>query len=162
MIQFSIKHPLSITVIVALIVCIFFSALIFGMRWKKNSEIDTRTYQIVTLDTGRSYFGSLRNLGHEYVLLEDAFFLKAKTPEGTEEQTQETDAAATNSDELPFTLSRIGNQLYQPVDDLFIRSETIASWQNLDEESPVVAAIEEYLGTKAEEEQENGKKSKKK
>ncbi|MBI2410282.1 MAG: hypothetical protein HYV32_00095 [Candidatus Kerfeldbacteria bacterium] len=109
-----------------------------------NESIDTSTYQIVTLDSGRSYFGKLSGLDEEYILLANAFFLKANEPQLDENG----EAIEPEEGDLPFTLQRIGNQVYEPTDDVYLKSEHVLSWQNLNKDSSVVTAINEYLETK--------------
>lgn len=106
-----------------------------------KQAIDPSTYQVVTLDNGKTYFGKLRFLNNDYVLLEDVYFLKPSwEEEGTAETTEETTIA----------LQHIRNQLYEPADDLYIRSEDITSWQNLQRESRIVKAIKESLSAEEE------------
>lgn len=116
-------------------------------RMSADSAIDTGSYQMVTLDTGRSYFGTLSGLGDDYATLENAFFLQAKTPELNEAG----EVQPTPEGELPFVLQRVGNQVYEGSDDLSIKAEHIVSWQNLKEDSQVVQTIQEYIDKKPKE-----------
>lgn len=129
------------------VVCLILFALAL-FWWLQNQQpqrqqdnsiqqaIDSSTYQVVTLDNGKTYFGKLRFLNNDYVLLEDVYFLKTSFEE---EETEEADAGTT------IALQRIRNQLYEPADDLYIRAEDITSWQNLQRQSRIVQAIEESL-----------------
>ncbi len=131
---------------VAVALCILFVVGFLVWSQRVNATIDTSTYQIVSLDSGRSYFGSLKDLDKEYVLLENAFFLKANNPEVDKSgNVVEPDPDA---EELPFSLQRVGNQVHQGDDDLYIRADHVLSWQNLEIDSPVVTAIDEYLESK--------------
>lgn len=118
-------------------------------RKASNRQIDQETYQIVTLTSGRSYFGALEGLDREYAMLRDAFYIRASAPEPSESAEE-----AKEPEETPLALKRVGNEIYQATDDLSIRTDQILSWQNLEVDSPVVSAIDNFLESQTEEKKE--------
>jgi hypothetical protein len=132
--------------VVVVLIVVLLAALIVGKSAYRarqaDKDINTDTYQIVTLTSGRSYFGKLSGLGNEYASIENTFYLQAKTP-----QVDESGNAIENpaDDGLPFTLQPIRNQVYQPEAPMSIRASDISNWQNLSKDSAVAKAIDEYL-----------------
>lgn len=139
-------RPVGMVVGLIIVLCVLYVVFYVVKQQRVNASVDAETYQIVTLDSGRSYFGSLNDLEKEYVLLENAFFLKANSPDVDAEGN--VVEPSTDEEELPFSLQRVGNQVHQGNDNLYIRADHIVSWQNLETDSPVVTAIDEYLASK--------------
>lgn len=136
------KYSIGVTVFFVVILGVVFA------RWQQTTgtifpdrAIDSSTYQVVMLDNGKTYFGKLSGLGSEYVELKDVYFIKPSW----EEAAEEGEEVETN-----IALQRIRNQLYEPVDDMSIRSDHIISWQNLREDSQVLEAIQEFLSSEEE------------
>lgn len=117
---------------------IFFAVIlvISLILWQQTDRaIDSSTYQVVMLDNGKTYFGRLSGLSRDYVLLQDVYFIKPSWEE---------EAVGEKAVETNIALQRIRNQLYEPVDDMYIRSDYIINWQNLRSDSQVVTAIQEF------------------
>ncbi len=144
-------QPLWMCVAAIMLTVVLLAALIFVKSAYTTAAADkginSDAYQVVTLKSGRSYFGKLSDLGKEYARIESTFYLQPKTPEVNESGEVITPEG---DDELPFTLQRIGNQVYGPEAEIFIRTDDISNWQNLSGDSPVAKAIDEYLSGKKE------------
>lgn len=93
-------------------------------------------YQAVFLDNGQVFFGKLKNVQGEYMILESAYYTKkAEVPE---DATDEQKAAIENN----VSLSKVGNEIYGPESTMSIRAEQVLFWQNLKSDSKVSQAIE--------------------
>lgn len=148
---FHIPKEVRVALLPIVVILIGIGVWVYGQSFLMDQAIDQTTYQIVTLNDGRSYFGKLKGLGREYVHLRGTFFLKVSAPEFSPEGEEEP------SSEEPFALQRMGTQLYGPEEDVYIHESQIVSWQNLREDSPVVTAIEEYQNTKASDKKDSNK-----
>lgn len=92
-------------------------------------------YQAVFLDNGQVFFGKLKNVNGEYLVLENAYYTKkASVPE---DATDEQKAAI----EANVSLAKVGSEVYGPETSMSIRSEQVLFWQNLTEDSKVSTAI---------------------
>lgn len=93
-------------------------------------------YQAVFLDNGRTFFGKLKNIDGDYLLLESAYY--AKDAEVPENATAEQKAAIKNN----VSLAKVGSEVYGPETSISIRAEQVLFWQNLKSDSKVTQAIE--------------------
>lgn len=98
-----------------------------------GQRIDGSTYQVVYLDNGTAYFGKLQNTSGDYLVMTSPYTAQdVKAPDGSE-----SDAAETQTTLLP-----VKSQVYGPQDSIALRAEKVLFWQNLDERSKIVQAIE--------------------
>lgn len=104
-------------------------ALIFLWQVLTSLEfplVDSKKWQAVSLSNTQIYFGHLKEISGKYALLKDAYYLQA--PSGTQTTTN---------------LVRLEEKLYGPENQIYIPKEQIVFWENLQENSQVVRAIEQ-------------------
>lgn len=129
------KWPLFAAVGVVIVAILVASWFMFG-RGVSPKVPATDRYQAVFLDNGQVFFGKLKNVDGEYLVLEEAYYTKkADVPE---DATDEQKAAI----EANVSLAKVGSEVYGPETTMSIRSEQVLFWQNLTKDSKVAQAIE--------------------
>lgn len=104
--------------------------LVLIFLWQLSNTVNFPTadpgrWQAVTLDSNQLYFGHLKDLNDSYILLTDVYYLKAN-PAGTQP---------------PVSLFKLTNEIYGPDGNLYIPKNKILYWDNLQENSQAVQAI---------------------
>lgn len=133
---------LNIISIILLIASAFLIAsLIFKIattNTKQESEyIDKNKYQAVFLEGGQVYFGKVRELNKDYVIVNDIYYLRVNEQQAAEGQQQ------TQQD---ISLAKLGCELHGPQDQMVINRSQVTFWENLkDDDSQVVKAIKEFV-----------------
>lgn len=94
-------------------------------------RVDPNKYQAVFLNGGDSqqsystYFGHIRKLNNDYVVLQDVFYLTSQD----------------NSSQL----TKLGcQQLHAPYDELVLNRDQVAFWENIRDDGQVVKAIDQF------------------
>ncbi|MFZ1458609.1 MAG: hypothetical protein WAT17_01900 [Candidatus Saccharimonadales bacterium] len=122
------RRTLSILAIVALAV----GAVAWAYTTSpKGQSIDTSTYQVVYLTNGQAYFGKLENTSGEYLVIRSPYSAQSVQ---SEQKAGEVTTPTT-------TLLRVRDQVYGPEDSIAIRTETVAFWQNLRDDSKITALL---------------------
>lgn len=100
-----------------------------------NSEqkIDHSKYQVVYLVGGQAYFGKLKNMGGDYLIIESPY---------TAQSVGSSDSDKTASSDNTTTLLKVSSQVYGPEDSIAIKSSQVLFWQNLRADSKVSKAID--------------------
>ncbi len=118
-----------------------------GLSNTTETTFTKDSYQAVFLSNGQVYFGKVRNLSNQYVILTDTYYLirgqsiQAQTPE---EQSAEQAQTA-------FGLRKLGeNEIHGPIDEMVINRDHILFVEELTGESPLVQAIKRKKETPVE------------
>lgn len=147
-------HELKIPFAQSFVAAILLAVIVIGWQMLRvrtaDQAIDHSTFQVITLTNGRTYFGSLEDLGKDYVVLKNAFFLQSTV--ASEDSAQAADT--TSEDEAPVALQRMSSLMYRPQNDFYVRANEVISWQNLDKDSRVAEAIQEYFKTQEEDDED--------
>lgn len=94
-------------------------------RYNKNDFVDNSTYQALFLTNNQVYFGHLKNINSDYLILSDVYY--AKVSEGGAGQ-----------------LVKLGAiEPHKPKDKMIINQDQLLFWENLNYDSPVVNTIKE-------------------
>ncbi len=89
-----------------------------------GATIDTETYQAIFLTNNQIYFGRLKNISSDYLILSDVYYVKVKE-----------DGAG--------QLVKLGmGEPHGPKDEMVINQDQILFWENLKFDSPVVKTIQ--------------------
>lgn len=92
-------------------------------RYDKKAFIDSTTYQAVFLTNDQIYFGYLKSISSDYLILFDAYYVKVNES-GTGEL---------------IKLGRI--EPHAPRDEMIINQDHVLFWENLKPDSTVVQKI---------------------
>ncbi len=92
-------------------------------RYKRTDFIDPNTYQSVVLTTNQVYFGHLKSINDEYLILSDVYYIKMESEGGR--------------------LVKLGvNEAHGPQDKMVINQDQVVFWENLRPDSQVVKTIQ--------------------
>lgn len=104
---------------------------VFGFPRRGFNYVDYSKYQAVFLANGQVYFGKLENPESDYPRLTGVYYL------------QTGGFASSTSD---VRLVKLGSELHQPEDAMYLQKSQILFYENLKDESRVVQAINNYQG----------------
>lgn len=93
-------------------------------------------YQAVFLDNGQAFFGKLKNVSGEYLIVENAY--RAQSQQLPQDATEAQKQANANN----VSLIKVGKEVYGPENVVRIRAEQVVFWQNLEPNSKVSKAID--------------------
>lgn len=114
-----------LAVAVGVISVLFVTNFLKYDRYDKNDFIDPITYQAVFLTNEQIYFGRLKNIVSDYLILYDVYYAKV-TENGVGQ------------------LVRLGvGEPHGPRGEMIINQDQVLFWENLNLDSPVVKAIQQ-------------------
>ena len=94
-------------------------------RYDKNDFIDSNVYQAVFLTNDQIYFGRLKNISPDYLILSDVYYVKV-------------------NDGGAGQLVKLGEgEPHGPRGEMIINKDQVLFWENLNFDSPVVKAIQQ-------------------
>lgn len=98
--------------------------------YDKQDFIDSTVYQAVFLTNDQIYFGHLKNISSDYLILYDVYYVKI----------DESGAGK---------LVKLGQiEPHRPVNEMIINREHVLFWENLNPDSPVAQTIQGIRGNK--------------
>jgi hypothetical protein len=133
-----VKKLIVAVVGVLVILAILVGAMLFAQPKSSSSsaKVDTTKYQAIFLTNGQVYFGKLSDVSSGYVNITDVYYLQVQ---------QAVQPADTKSTESPkVSLTKLGNELHGPTDEMHISRDQVLFWENLKADSTVVKAISDY------------------
>lgn len=115
----------SLTVAVVLIGVVLFINLPNHDSYNQQDFIDTSTYQAIFLTNDQIYFGHLKNISSDYLLLSGAYYVKV------------------NEDGAGQIVKLGVIEPHAPEDKMIINQDQVLYWENLKPSSQVVRTINE-------------------
>ena len=102
--------------------------------------IDSDKYQAVFFTNGQVYFGKLKSLNPDYMVLTDIYYLQAKTDTNGEGNPQK----ASGQDSSNVQLVKLGSEIHGPDDEMVVNKDQILFFENLKKDSNVSTTIANY------------------
>lgn len=99
--------------------------------------VDRNKWQAVFLINGQVYFGRLREVNREYILLKDTYYLRVN---------QQLQPSPQQQPQL--NLVKLGNEVHGPEDTMYIPKSQIIFWENMRDDSSVVQLIKQLTESK--------------
>ena len=130
--------------IVAAIVCVvalligIIAALYAGNNNTKDTEsqyIYNNKLQAVFLNTGQVYFGNIKVLNNNFLVLDNIFYLQ------TNSSSSSTSATTSSSSGSNVSLVKLGCELHMPYDQMVINRSAVTFWENLQSGGQVAKAV---------------------
>ena len=110
--------------ILAIVVLVPRAYIILSSDTSLGTTIDAETYQAVFLTNDQIYFGRLKNISNDYLILSDVYYVKV-------------------NEEGAGQLTKLGaSEPHGPRDEMIINRDHILFWENLKVDSPVVKTIQ--------------------
>ena len=100
------------------------------------TSVDKDKYQALFMTNGQVYFGKLSNVDGNYTKLKDVYYLQVQQAVQPATDDKKTDPKV--------SLTKLGNELHGPTDEMNISRDQILFWENLKDDSTVVKAIKDY------------------
>lgn len=97
----------------------------------ESQYINGGKLQAVFLNTGQVYFGNIKTLNNNYLILNNIFYL----------QTTGSGSTATSSSNSNVTLVKLGCELHMPYDQMVINRTQVTFWENLQGNGQVAKAV---------------------
>ena len=126
---------LGLGVVVALLVVAVLSAVVFTSPKSQSGYVDNTKLQAVFLNTGQVYFGNVKLINSQYVVLDNIFYLQTNS-NGT--------AASTTTSKSNVSLVKLGCELHAPYDQMVINMQQVTFWENLQSNGQVAQAVAKY------------------
>lgn len=94
-------------------------------RYDKNEFIDQNTYQAIFLTNNQIYFGHLKNVNDDYLILSDVYYVKV------------------GEEENKSILVKLGTiEPHGPKGSMTVNKDQVLFWENLRPDSQVIKTIE--------------------
>ena len=128
-----------ITVVLVAVVAILIAAVIAVVvssddnAKAESTYVDSSKLQAVFLNTGQVYFGQIKSLNNDYLVLSDIYYL----------QTANSGASGSNANSN-VTLVKLGCELHEPYDQMVINSDQVTFWENLQDNGQVAKAVSTF------------------
>lgn len=121
-----------ILLLVALILVLTFSAPKSQANYVYNNKL-----QAVFLNTGQVYFGNIKEINSQYLVLTNIFYLQTNNKSGSSSSTN----SSSNSN---VSLVKLGCELHAPYDQMVINMQQVTFWENLQSKGQVAKAVAQY------------------
>ena len=136
------RKLIALVVGVLVIVALVIGAMLFSQSGSSSStssaKVDTSKYQAIFLTNGQVYFGKLSDINSGYVNITDVYYLQVQ------QAVQPADTKTANNEQPKVSLTKLGNELHGPTDEMHISRDQVLFWENLKGDSTVVKAITDY------------------
>ena len=126
------------SIINSILILLIIILAVLGIYFYRVSETKFpygKALQAVFLDNGHVYFGMITRESSEAIVLSNVYYLQINNAEML--------TAVIDNNE-PFSLVKLGNELHEPEDTMFIFKTHILFIEQLRESSKIVVAIENY------------------
>jgi hypothetical protein len=135
------KGLLTLIGIVGLVIVVALAAWLFLVKPSSTAGvIDGDKYQAVFFTNGQVYFGKLKSLNPDYMVLTDIYYLQAKSDSNKEGNPQK----ATAEDASNVQLVKLGSEIHGPDDEMVVNKDQILFFENLKKNSNVSTTIANY------------------
>lgn len=113
-----------------------------GVNWKLPTLLSANSYQAVFLSNGQVYFGQASSLNANYVTLRDVYYLQVS------QALQPATGKQVAQPQQSVSLAKLGaTELHKPKDEMKINRSQILFIEDLQDDSQVVKAIDDYKAT---------------
>jgi len=135
------RHPIAFLALTVVFILIMFGSVLVAAFVVKTSIVvegntpDESKYQAVFMTNGQVYFGKLTDVTSNYQTLTDVYYLQVQ---------QDVQPAKVDSTNSQISLNKLGSELHGPTDKMNIAESQILFWEDLKDDSAVVAAIKQY------------------
>lgn len=130
------KTVVVIIMLAAVVVLVSFAASLFSRSVETTDFVNEDQYQAVFLTNGQVYFGNITGANTNSMVLENIYYLQVDEqiqPEGEDV-----------ADDPQVSLTKLGEELHGPEDQMFINMNEVLFWENLREDGDVSQAIDQF------------------
>lgn len=125
----------AILFIVALLVASVVWFIYSSSPASQSRYVDTTKLQAVFLNTGQVYFGNVKVLNKDYLVLSNVYYLQSSNSTGT---------ASSSAANQNVSLVKLGCELHRPYDTMVVNSTQVTFWENLKADGQVAKAVDQF------------------
>lgn len=125
----------AILFIVALLVAAVVWFIYSSAPASQSSYVDSGKLQAVFLNSGQVYFGSIKELNQNYLVLTNVYYLQSNNSSNS------SSSSASNQN---ISLVKLGCELHRPYDTMVINSTQVTFWENLQADGQVAKAVAQF------------------
>ena len=103
----------------------------------EDKYVDSGKLQAVFLNTGQVYFGNIKTMNSQYLVLNNIYYLQTAGGSST--------AAATTAANSSVSLVKLGCELHEPYDQMVINRSQVTFWENLQDNGQVAQAVKTFV-----------------
>ncbi len=141
----AIKRPTALakwgTLGVGLVIAVLLISLIavvsFSGTKSQGDYIYTNKLQAVFLNTGQVYFGNIKDINSQYLVLQNIYYLQTNN-------SNSSSTSSSNSSNSNVSLVKLGCELHAPYDQMVINMSQVTFWENLQSTGQVAKAVAQY------------------
>ncbi len=128
--------------VAALLLAVAAAGVLWG-QWRERSvqRYPQSRWQAVFIDNGQVYFGHVRNVTSQSMVLTDIYYLQTAGPQ--------LQPSGGTDDQQKLNLIKLGNEVHGPDDRMVITRSHVLLVENLRDDSKVVELIGRYLQDRA-------------
>ena len=134
------KGVVSVAIIIILIAALFLAK---NQGWlgplAGAGTPNPKSYQAVFLTNGQVYFGKLKSVGGDDMILRDIYYLQVVQP-----LQQKEPAEAQQRKEPALNLVKMGSEIHGPADTMIIPKTSVIFWEDIKNDGTVAKAIAEF------------------
>jgi hypothetical protein len=127
---------LALCVLVVVIGLMVFLAVNDSSNASESSYIQNSKLQAVFLNTGQVYFGNIKSLNNNYLVLTNIFYLQTSSSGSSSSSSSSTTNANTT-----VSLVKLGCEIHAPLDQMIINRSSVTFWENLSATGQVSKAV---------------------
>ncbi len=127
--------PVVAASIVALLVIAVILVISFTSTKSQSQYVYSNKLQAVFLNTGQVYFGNIKSINQQYLVLDNIFYLQSNNS---------SSSASTSSSANNVSLVKLGCELHAPYDQMVINMQQVTFWENLKSTGQVAKAVSTY------------------
>ena len=96
------------------------------------------TYYAVFLTNGQVYFGHINHIDNNLITLHDVYYFR------TDSNLSPSVLQTKKNVDLHVSLVKLGNEVHEPKDALYINRQQVLFWEELTEKGKLTQALEKY------------------
>lgn len=127
-----VQGLLMLCVLIVVVGLLVFLALNDNTYKSESSYIDGSKLQAVFLNTGQVYFGNIKSLNNNYLVLTNIFYLQTSSASGS---------SSSSSANTSVSLVKLGCEIHAPLDQMVINRTSVTFWENLSASGQVAKAV---------------------
>ena len=127
-----VQSVLALCVLVVVIGLLFFLVLGNPTNSSEDNYVQTSKLQAVFLNTGQVYFGNIKRLNNQYLVLTNIFYLQTAS---------NSSSSSSSSSNQSVSLVKLGCEIHAPLDQMIINRASMTFWENLSPSGQVSKAV---------------------
>ena len=121
-------------VVVLLIVAVILAVALAAPK-SQSGYVYNNKLQAVFLNTGQVYFGNIKDINPQYMVLDNIYYLQSNSS---------SSSSSSSNSSNNVSLVKLGCELHAPYDQMVINMQQVTFWENLQSTGQVAKAVAQY------------------